>query len=72
MKVETPFLKRRGGVPFWRGERKCAELLEECYGKAAERAAKILDAAAGAPPDLKARRHCGIISGNPSRADGQG
>ena len=40
MKAETPILKRLGPVPFWRGERKCLELLEEMYRRAIENARK--------------------------------
>lgn len=38
MKIETPVLKRLGPVPFWRGERKCLDSLEEIYRRAIERA----------------------------------
>lgn len=36
MKVETPVLSRLGPVPFWKGERKCLDQLEELYRKAAQ------------------------------------
>ena len=42
MKIETPILKRLGPVPFWRGERKCLDSLEEMYRKAVERAESVL------------------------------
>jgi len=38
MKVESPVLRRLGPVPFWRGERKCLEALEEIYRRAVENA----------------------------------
>ena len=38
MKIETPILKRLGPVPFWRGERRCLDGLEEVYRKAMESA----------------------------------
>ena len=38
MKVESPVLKRLGPVPFWRGERKCLDVLEEIYRRAVENA----------------------------------
>jgi hypothetical protein len=34
MKIDTPVLKRLGPVPFWRGETKCLDGLEEMYRKA--------------------------------------
>jgi len=42
MKIETPVLKRLGPVPFWRGERKCLDSLEEIYRRAMEKAKEIL------------------------------
>ena len=38
MKSESAVLKRLGPVPFWRGERKCLDLLSEIYRRAMERA----------------------------------
>lgn len=38
MKIETPILRRLGPVPYWRGERRCLEQLEEIYRKAMEKA----------------------------------
>ena len=38
MKSESAVLKRLGPVPFWRGERKCLDLLSEIYHRAMERA----------------------------------
>ena len=38
MKSESAVLKRLGPVPFWRGERKCLDLLSEMYRRAMERA----------------------------------
>lgn len=40
MKIETPILKRLGPVPFWRGERRCLEQLEEIYRRVAEKTAE--------------------------------
>ena len=42
MKIETPILKRLGPVPFWRGERRCLDALEEAYRKAMESARTAL------------------------------
>lgn len=42
MKIETPILKRLGPVPFWRGERKCLDSLEEAYKRAMESAQNAL------------------------------
>lgn len=42
MKIETPVLKRLGPVPFWRGEEKCLDALENAYRKATESARRIL------------------------------
>lgn len=36
MKIETPILKRLGPVPFWRGEKKCLDVLEAIYRRAIE------------------------------------
>jgi len=41
MKIETPILKRLGPIPFWRGEKRCLDALEEIYRKAAEKAERI-------------------------------
>ena len=38
MKSESAVFKRLGPVPFWRGERKCLDLLSEIYCRAMERA----------------------------------
>ena len=43
MKIETPILRRLGPVPFWRGERKCLEALEQIYRRAID-AAQTLQA----------------------------
>lgn len=45
MKSESAVLKRLGPVPFWRGERKCLDLLSEMYRRAMERAQARLAAA---------------------------
>lgn len=42
MKIETPVLKRLGPVPFWRGEEKCLDALENAYRKAMESARQRL------------------------------
>ncbi len=42
MKIETPILKRLGPVPFWRGERKCLDVLESMYTRSRRAAEKIL------------------------------
>lgn len=39
-KTESPVLKRLGPVPFWRGERKCLDVLAEIYRRAMESARK--------------------------------
>lgn len=41
MKIETPVLKRLGPVPFWRGERKCLDALQEMYKRAMEKASSL-------------------------------
>lgn len=43
MKIETPTVKRLGPVPFWRGERRVQDQLEEIYRKAVEKAKSALD-----------------------------
>lgn len=43
MKTEAPVVKRLGPVPFWRGERRVCEQLEEIYRKAIEKANSALD-----------------------------
>ena len=49
MKIESPVLRRLGPVPFWRGETKCLERLEEMYRKAAEAArGRLADGSAAA------------------------
>ena len=42
MKVESPVLKRLGPVPFWRGERKCLDVLEQIYRRAIENARRVV------------------------------
>ncbi len=44
MKIETPILKRLGPVPFWCGEKRCLDSLEDIYRRAAEKAIKALGA----------------------------
>lgn len=44
-KIETPVVRRLGPVPFWRGERRVCEQLEEIYRKAVEKAKSALDSA---------------------------
>ena len=51
MKSESAVLKRLGPVPFWRGERKCLDLLSEMYRRAMERAQTRLHNAC--PPALR-------------------
>ena len=55
MKIETPVLKRLGPVPFWRGERKCLDSLEEIYRRAIERARKIAVSPVRLPDDGETR-----------------
>lgn len=38
MKSESAVLKRLGPVPFWRGERKCLDVLGEIYSRAMDSA----------------------------------
>lgn len=38
MKHDVDILNKLGPVPFWRGERKCRDALEEIYRKAMARA----------------------------------
>ena len=42
MKVETPILRRLGPIPFWRGEKKCLDVLEAMYTRSRRAAAKLL------------------------------
>ena len=49
MKIESAVLKRLGPVPFWRGERKCLDLLSEMYLRAMERAQARLSAEKSLP-----------------------
>lgn len=42
LKAEVKVIKRLGPVPFWRGERRCVEQLEEIYRKAMECAQSAL------------------------------
>jgi len=46
MKIESPVLKRLGPVPFWRGERRCLDALEEMYRRAQEAAQRVLSRSA--------------------------
>lgn len=48
MKVETPLLRRLGPVPFWRGEKRCLDALDDIYRRAAEKAKRLLAADATA------------------------
>ena len=41
MKNEVPVVRRMGPVPFWRGERRIKEQLEEIYRKAIEKAERL-------------------------------
>ena len=50
MKSESAVLNRLGPVPFWRGERKCLDLLSEMYRRAMERAQTRLAAEKTSPP----------------------
>jgi len=43
MKIETPVLRRLGPVPFWRGEKRCFDALEEIYRKVCAGATERLD-----------------------------
>lgn len=45
MKIENSTVRRLGPVPFWRGERRVQEQLEEIYRKAVEKAKSALDSA---------------------------
>ncbi len=38
MKSESAVLKRLGPVPFWRGERKCLDVLGDIYSRAMDSA----------------------------------
>ncbi len=38
MKSESAVLRRLGPVPFWRGERKCLDVLGEIYSRAMDSA----------------------------------
>ena len=67
MKVETPILKRMGPVPFWRGERKCLDSLEEVYRKAVAMAEEALHPAPPAPE--RRRRSAGRGMDGPGLAD---
>jgi len=42
MKVESPVLKRLGPVPFWRGEHRCLDSLEDIYRRAQDAAQRTL------------------------------
>ncbi|MCR5414746.1 MAG: hypothetical protein K6F50_08520 [Kiritimatiellae bacterium] len=53
MKIETPLLRRLGPVPFWRGEKRCLDALEDIYRRAAEKARRAL---AADPPDPDGKR----------------
>jgi len=46
VKIETPILKKLGPIPFWRGEKRCLDTLEEIYRRAREATARY---------DLKSR-----------------
>lgn len=48
MKIESSVLKRLGPVPFWRGERRCLDALDEIYRRAQEAARRALQGAAKA------------------------
>ena len=48
-KKESAVLKRLGPVPFWRGERKCLDVLGEMYARAMESASRRLAATDRAP-----------------------
>lgn len=57
MKTESAVLRRLGPVPFWRGERKCLDVLGEIYSRAMDSArGKLGDAASAPPPDPGAAR----------------
>lgn len=43
MKIEVKTVRRLGPVPFWRGEKRVQEQLEEVYRKAIEKAKSALD-----------------------------
>ena len=38
MKIESPVLRRLGGIPFWRGETRSLEALQTIYSRAIEKA----------------------------------
>jgi len=48
MKIDSPVLKRLGPIPFWRGERRCIDALEEMYRRAREAATRVVRQAATA------------------------
>lgn len=56
MKSEPAVLKRLGPVPFWRGERKCLDLLSEMYSRAMERAQAAVRRREGANYGIIPRR----------------
>ena len=43
MKVDLAVLRRLGPIPFWRGEKKCMDQLEDMYKRAIEKSIKALD-----------------------------
>ena len=55
MKNDPAVLKRLGPVPFWRGERKCLDLLSEMYRRAMKRAQTRLAAEKSSPSPEKER-----------------
>ena len=56
MRAETPVLSRLGPVPFWRGEGKCLDRLEEIYRKAMQSAeARLLRETREAPPPSRGK-----------------
>jgi len=48
MKIESSVLKRLGPVPFWRGERRCLDALDEIYRRAQDAAGRALRGAPSA------------------------
>jgi len=53
MRNEPAVLRRLGPVPFWRGERKCIDMLSEMYRRAMESAQTRLAAAGAGLPRPK-------------------
>lgn len=59
MKTESAVLRRLGPVPFWRGERKCLDVLGEIYSRAMDSARRAPGASIPVEP-----KDCGSRSEN--------